>query len=357
MGDKMKDVNILVNNGVNVEKSLELFGDMNTYDETLNLFLNEIDSKINDLKKYKEIGDMNNYSIVIHGLKSEYRYLGFESLGDLCYKHELESKANNLFFISDDFDNLINQINNSIIIAHKYFGEDTTKFEVPKKIIKDKKILVVDDEEYIRDVIVTYLNNEGYQTYQAEDGYEALDMLEKDKYDLMVLDIMMPEMDGFTLLEKLDANKKVPTIILSARGEEVDKLTGFDKGIDDYLCKPFSPKELVARCKAILNRVSTKMDNYRYKDLFINFLEHSITIDDEEINITPKEFEILEYFIRNKKVAIKRESLLKYIWGYDFYGDDRTVDTHIKMLRNHLGKYRDLIETVRGIGYRFNDEK
>lgn len=219
------------------------------------------------------------------------------------------------------------------------------------------KILVVDDEEYIRDVIVTYLDNEGYQTYQAEDGYEALDMLEKDKYDLMVLDIMMPEMDGFTLLEKLNANKKVPTIILSARGEEVDKLTGFDKGIDDYLCKPFSPKELVARCKAILNRVSTKMDNYRYKDLFINFLEHSITIDDEEINLTPKEFEILEYFIRNKKVAIKRESLLKYIWGYDFYGDDRTVDTHIKMLRNHLGKYRDLIETVRGIGYRFNDEK
>ena len=174
------------------------------------------------------------------------------------------------------------------------------------------KILVVDDEEYIRDVIVTYLNNEGYQTYQAEDGYQALDMLEKDKYDLMVLDIMMPEMDGFTLLEKLDA---------------------------------------------ILNRVSTKMDYYRYKDLFINFLEHSITIDDEEVNLTPKEFEILEYFIRNKKVAIKRESLLKYIWGYDFYGDDRTVDTHIKMLRNHLGKYRDLIETVRGIGYRFNDEK
>ena len=217
------------------------------------------------------------------------------------------------------------------------------------------KILVVDDEEYIRDVIVTYLNNEGYQTDQAEDGNDAFNMLSKNKYDLMVLDIMMPDMDGFTLLSKLD--NKIPTIILSARGEEVDKLTGFDKGIDDYLCKPFSPKELVARCKAILNRVSTKMDNYCYKDLFINFLEHSITINDKEIDLTPKEFELLAYFIKNKKIAIKRESLLKYIWGYDFYGDDRTIDTHIKMLRNHLGEYRDLIETVRGIGYRFNDEK
>ena len=217
------------------------------------------------------------------------------------------------------------------------------------------KILVVDDEEYIRDVIVTYLNNEGYQTDQAEDGNDAFNMLSKNKYDLMVLDIMMPDMDGFTLLSKLD--NKIPTIILSARGEEVDKLTGFDKGIDDYLCKPFSPKELVARCKAILNRVSTKMDNYCYNDLFINFLEHSITINDKEIDLTPKEFELLEYFIKNKKIAIKRESLLKYIWGYDFYGDDRTIDTHIKMLRNHLGEYRDLIETVRGIGYRFNDEK
>lgn len=219
------------------------------------------------------------------------------------------------------------------------------------------KILVVDDEEYIREVIVEYLNNEGYLTIQAEDGKEAKELLEKEKFDLMILDIMMPDMDGFTLLEELDNSNKVPTIILSARGEEIDKLTGFDKGIDDYLCKPFSPKELVARVKAILNRVSTKKENYRYKDLFVNFLEHTITIKDEEIYLTPKEFELLEYFIQNRKIAINREKLLKYIWGYDFFGDDRTVDTHIKMLRNHLGEYRDLIETVRGIGYRFNDEK
>ena len=219
------------------------------------------------------------------------------------------------------------------------------------------KILVVDDEEYIRDVIVEYLNNEGYQTAQAEDGLEAKELLENEKFDLMILDVMMPDMDGFTLLEELDNSKKVPTIILSARGEEIDKLTGFDKGIDDYLCKPFSPKELVARVKAILNRVSTKKENYRYKDLFVNFLEHTIMIKDEEIYLTPKEFELLEYFIQNRKIAINREKLLKYIWGYDFFGDDRTVDTHIKMLRNHLGEYRDLVETVRGIGYRFNDEK
>lgn len=219
------------------------------------------------------------------------------------------------------------------------------------------KILVVDDEEYIRDVIVEYLNNEGYLTSQAEDGLEAKELLENEKFDLMILDVMMPDMDGFTLLEELDNSKKVPTIILSARGEEIDKLTGFDKGIDDYLCKPFSPKELVARVKAILNRVSTKKENYRYKDLFVNFLEHTVMIKDEEIYLTPKEFELLEYFIQNRKIAINREKLLKYIWGYDFFGDDRTVDTHIKMLRNHLGEYRDLIETVRGIGYRFNDEK
>lgn len=219
------------------------------------------------------------------------------------------------------------------------------------------KILVVDDEEYIRDVIVEYLNNEGYLTSQAEDGLEAKELLENEKFDLMILDVMMPDMDGFTLLEELDNSKKVPTIILSARGEEIDKLTGFDKGIDDYLCKPFSPKELVARVKAILNRVSTKKENYRYKDLFVNFLEHTVMIKDEEIYLTPKEFELLEYFIQNRKIAINREKLLKYIWGYDFFGDDRTVDTHIKMLRNHLGEYRDLVETVRGIGYRFNDEK
>lgn len=219
------------------------------------------------------------------------------------------------------------------------------------------KILVVDDEEYIRDVIIEYLNNEGYLTSQAEDGLEAKELLENEKFDLMILDVMMPDMDGFTLLEELDNSKKVPTIILSARGEEIDKLTGFDKGIDDYLCKPFSPKELVARVKAILNRVSTKKENYRYKDLFVNFLEHTVMIKDEEIYLTPKEFELLEYFIQNRKIAINREKLLKYIWGYDFFGDDRTVDTHIKMLRNHLGEYRDLVETVRGIGYRFNDEK
>ncbi len=247
MGDKMKDVNILVNNGVNVEKSLELFGDMNTYDETLNLFLNEIDSKINDLKKYKEIGDMNNYSIVIHGLKSEYRYLGFESLGDLCYKHELESKSNNLFFISDDFDNLINQINNSIIIAHKYFGEDTTKFEVPKKIIRDKKILVVDDSNIIVNFINKIFMNE-YEVIIANDGLKALEIINKENtISAMLLDLNMPNVNGFVVLEYFKQNnlfKKIPVSVITGLGNEdlIEQAMKYD--IVDVLRKPFNERDL-----------------------------------------------------------------------------------------------------------------
>ena len=192
---------------------------------------------------------------------------------------------------------------------------------------------------------------------EAEDGIKALDLLNNEKFDLMILDIMMPLMDGFTLLNSIPKNKRIPTIILSARDDEIDKLEGFDKGIDDYLCKPFSPKELMARVKAILKRTKKDIDSYYYEDLVINFKEHTIKIDNKQINVTPKEFEILKYFINNKKIAISREQLLNKIWGYDFYGDDRTVDTHIKMLRNNLGKYRDLIITVRGIGYKFDDEE
>ena len=173
----------------------------------------------------------------------------------------------------------------------------------------------------------------------------------------MVLDIMMPKMDGLTLLNCIPKEKRVPTIILSARDEEIDKLDAFERGIDDYLCKPFSPKELMARMKAIIKRTRKEISIYTYKDLVINFSEHTMKIKNQEIKITPKEFEIMTYFIKNKKLAISREQLLNKIWGYDFYGDDRTVDTHIKMLRNNLGIYRNLIVTVRGIGYKFNDEE
>ena len=219
------------------------------------------------------------------------------------------------------------------------------------------KILIVDDEKNIREVIKEYALNENYMVKEAEDGIEALELLQKENFDLMVLDIMMPKMDGFTLLNSIPKEKRIPTIILSARDDEVDKLEGFDRGIDDYLCKPFSPKELLARMKAIIKRTKKETNVYTYKNLVVNFLERTIKIDDKEIKITPKEFEILEYFINNKKIAISREQLLNKIWEYDFFGDDRTIDTHIKMLRNNLAKYRDLIVTVRGIGYKFDDEK
>ena len=181
-----------------------------------------------------------------------------------------------------------------------------------------------------------------------------INMLNENYYDLMILDIMMPKMDGFTLLENLDAKKRVPTIVLSARSEEVDKLMGFNLGIDDYLTKPFSPKELIARVKAIFNRTNkSNFSVYKLDGLEVNFSSHYLKIDNKIINITPKEFEILTYLIKNKEIAISREQLLSTLWGYDYFGDDRTVDTHIKMLRNNLGRYRDNIVTVRGVGYKF----
>lgn len=220
------------------------------------------------------------------------------------------------------------------------------------------KIFVVDDEKLIRDVIKEYLISENYEVDEASSGKIALNKINNNDYDLLVLDIMMPEMDGFTMLENLDIKKHIPTIILSARGEEFDKLHGFDLGIDDYLTKPFSPKELVARIKAILKR-SNKSNTtlYKYNTLEVNFSAYTLKIDNSIINITPKEFEILSYLIRNKDIAISREQLLSNLWGYDYFGDDRTIDTHIKMLRNNLGKYRDLIKTVRGVGYKFSDEE
>ena len=214
------------------------------------------------------------------------------------------------------------------------------------------KVLVVDDELMIREVIKEYCLAEKYEVYEAVDGNDALTKLSNNTFDVMILDIMMPKMDGFTLLKTLDSSLRVPTIVLSARGEEYDKLLGFDLGIDDYLTKPFSPKELIARIKALTNRTSNNIDIYKLGSLEINFSSHYIKIDNNIINVTPKEFEILSYLIKNKEIAISREQLLSNVWGYDFFGDDRTVDTHIKMLRNSLGKYRDHIKTVRGIGYR-----
>lgn len=220
------------------------------------------------------------------------------------------------------------------------------------------KILIVDDEKMIREVIKEYCLYENYEVYESSSGKDALEKLKNNNYDLMVLDIMMPEIDGFTLLKNLPKEKRIPTIILSAREEEYDKLYGFDLGIDDYITKPFSPKELIARIKAVTSRFKKNLPTlYKYKTLEVNFSAHTLKIDNKTINITPKEFEILTYLIENKNIAISRCQLLEKLWGYDFFGDDRTIDTHIKMLRNNLGEYRDLIKTIRGIGYKFSDEK
>lgn len=206
----------------------------------------------------------------------------------------------------------------------------------------------------IRDVIKEYCLNNNYSVDEAENGKVALNKILNNSYDIMVLDIMMPEMDGFTMLEEIPKEKRIPTIVLSARGEEYDKLAGFDLGIDDYLTKPFSPNELIARIKAIMNRCNSNLSStYKLDSLEVNFSAHYIKIDEKIINVTPKEFEILTYLIKNKGIAISREQLLSKLWGYDFFGDDRTVDTHIKMLRGNLGEYRDHIVTVRGVGYKF----
>lgn len=216
------------------------------------------------------------------------------------------------------------------------------------------KVLIVDDEEGIRKVIKEYCSNENYETDESNNGKDALDKLKTNDYDLLILDIMMPIMDGFTMLKELPEERHIPTIVLSARGEEYDKLSGFDLGIDDYVTKPFSPKELIARIKAIQKRINKDLnDIYKYKELEINFPSHTVKIKNKELDLTPKEFDILTYLIKNKNIAISREQLLSNVWGYDFYGDDRTVDTHIKMLRNSLLEYRDNIITVRGIGYKY----
>lgn len=213
-------------------------------------------------------------------------------------------------------------------------------------------VLVVDDEELIRKVIHEYLENDNYQVLEAQDGVEALELLKEHSIDLIILDIMMPKKDGYTTLREMREIKTIPVIMLSARGEEYDKLHGFDLGIDDYITKPFSPKELMARVKAVLKR-NKETNIFKHLDFELDFKAHIVKIEGEEVKLTPKEYELLVYFIQNEHIALSREQLLSKIWGYDFFGDDRTIDTHIKMLRNNLGKYRDWIVTVRGMGYRF----
>lgn len=217
------------------------------------------------------------------------------------------------------------------------------------------KILIVDDEILIRNVIKEYLESEKYEYYEAGNGEEAIDLVKKhNNIDLIIMDIMMPKLDGFSACKEIKKIKAIPIIVLSARKEEYDKLLGFDLGIDDYITKPFSPKELMARIKAVKKRnLIDENEQYIYEDLVIDYKGHTVKIENEEAKLTPKEYDLLCYFVKNNGIALTREQILSNIWGYDFFGEDRTIDTHIKMLRNNLGKYRNLIITIRAVGYKF----
>ena len=216
------------------------------------------------------------------------------------------------------------------------------------------KVLIVDDEELIRNVIKEYLQLNEFEYDEASDGNYAVDKVKNNKYDIIIMDIMMPKMDGYEAIKKIrEFNKNIPVIMLSARGEEYDKLIGFDLGIDDYVTKPFSPKELIARIKAVTKRNEIKSNEYVFDGLVVDTKSFEVFIDKKQVNLTPKEYELLKYLIENKNIVLSREKLLETIWGYDFYGDDRTIDTHIKTLRSNLGPYRDFIKTIRKVGYKF----
>lgn len=214
------------------------------------------------------------------------------------------------------------------------------------------KILIVDDEQKIREVIREYSEFNGYEVEEAADGMEAVSLCRLNDYDLIIMDIMMPKLDGYSACKEIKKTKNIPVIMLSARGEEYDKLFGFELGIDDYVVKPFSPKELMARVNAVLARSSAKQEEQpeilKFDGLEINIPARTVTVDGKKVELTPKEYELLFYLVENKNIALSRNKLLSDIWGYDFFGDDRTIDTHIKNLRNNLGPYRDYIVTLRG---------
>ena len=221
------------------------------------------------------------------------------------------------------------------------------------------RLLIVDDEEKIREMIKKYAVFEGHEVAEASDGFTAVKMAEENDYDLIVMDVMMPELDGFSAVKAIRKVKQTPVIMLSARGEEYDRIHGFEVGVDDYVIKPFSVKELMMRIQAILSRrkdVATSESNNEivsYEGLTIDYTARIVTVDGQRVEMSPKEYELLFFLSRNKNIALSRERLLTEVWGYDYYGDDRTLDTHIKLLRRSLGQYQKYIVTVRGVGYRF----
>ena len=219
------------------------------------------------------------------------------------------------------------------------------------------KILVVDDEARIRQIIKKYAEFEGHSVFEAVDGMQAIEVCKEQSFDIIIMDVMMPELDGFSACKEIRKFCNTPIIMLSARGEEYDKIHGFELGTDDYVVKPFTPKELMMRVNAVLKRSNAqntdKKDVFTYKGLTVDFSARIVTIDGNRIEMTPKEYELFFFMVKNKGIALTREKLISEVWGYDFFGDERTLDTHIKLLRKSLGEYSKCIVTLRGVGYRF----
>lgn len=215
------------------------------------------------------------------------------------------------------------------------------------------RILIVDDEDKIRNLIKKYAIHENMEVDEASNGFEAIELTQNNKYDCIIMDIMMPYCDGYTATKKIRENSNVPIIMLSAKTEEKDRILGFECDVDDYVTKPFSVQELMLRIKAILKRTSTSQDLFVYNGLVINYSAHTVDINNERAHLSPKEYDLLCYLVKNINIALSREKCISVVWGYDFYGDDRTLDTHIKTLRKNLKEYANCIVTVRGVGYRF----
>ena len=221
------------------------------------------------------------------------------------------------------------------------------------------KLLIVDDEEKIRKLIAKYAKFDGYDVAEAENGMQAVEMARADAGDLIILDVMMPELDGFSAAREIRKYSNVPIIFLSARGEEYDKIHGFELGVDDYVVKPFSPRELMMRVGAVLRRSQTAKTEenthecVQLEGMLVDFTAHKVSIDGVALDLSPKEYDLLFFMVRNRGIALTRDRLISEVWGFDFFGDDRTLDTHIKLLRKRLGDYARYITTLRGVGYRF----
>lgn len=224
------------------------------------------------------------------------------------------------------------------------------------------KLLVVDDEKMIRQMIAKYAVFEGYEVAEAENGMQAVEMARAGGYSLVIMDIMMPELDGFSAAREIRKTSDIPIIFLSARGEEYDKIHGFELGVDDYVVKPFSPRELMMRVGAVLRRVQPSgagnaHETVTVENMVVDFTARQVTIDGYEVELSPKEYDLLFFMVKNRGIALTRDRLISEVWGYDFFGDDRTLDTHIKLLRKQLGDYARYITTLRGVGYRFEKDE